>query len=153
MKEQKDLIKKINQRLGYRLQLKEISWPTRVTINRPFTVSMKWSNVGVAPCYPGGYVALTLKDNKGGIVAVLVDETFNIRALDIGPAGRAPIHSLKTTLYFARNMPSGLFDVFISVGKKDGTPVIALPMEKDDGRRRYKLGRLEVKRYRVASIE
>lgn len=144
LNEQADLIKKINLRLGYRLQLKEISWPTKVTLNTPFTVSMKWSNVGVAPCYPGGYVAITLKDSKGGIVAVLVDGTFNVRSLAVGPPGEPPIHNLTSTFAFARNTPSGLFDLFVSVGNKDGTPVIAIPMEKDDSRHRYHFGKIEL---------
>ena len=76
----------INRRLGYRLQLREISWPARVAIGKPFTVEATWANAGVAPCYPGGFVALTLKDDKGGMVAVLVDEGFDVR--DLSPARR-----------------------------------------------------------------
>ena len=35
-------------------------------------------------------------------------------------------------------------DPFISVGKPDGTPVIALPLAGDDGKRRYRIGTIEV---------
>ena len=47
-------------------------------------------NAGVAPCYPGGFPAVTLKDSKGGIVAVLVDENFDLRGLKPGPSDPDP---------------------------------------------------------------
>ena len=81
LEENKAVIDRINRRLGYRIQLLEMSWPRNVTIGRPFTVQGRWANAGVAPCYPGGFPALTLKDSKGGIVAVLVDEGFDLRGL------------------------------------------------------------------------
>jgi len=34
----------------------------------------------------------------------------------------------------------GVYDVYISVGTRTGTPQIALPLASDDGHRRYKLG-------------
>jgi hypothetical protein len=45
---------------------------------------------------------------------------------------------------FPENMPKGAFDVFISVGMIDGTPKIALPLEGNDGHRRYKVGGITV---------
>jgi hypothetical protein len=145
LREQADLIKKINLRLGYRLQLKEISWPMKVALNTPFIVSMKLANAGVAPCYPGGSVVLTLKDAKGGIVAVLVDQTFNVRSLDVGPPDKPPIRDLTSTFTLPRNAPAGIFDLFVSVGTQDGTPVIALPLKKDDNHHRYQIGKIEIK--------
>jgi hypothetical protein len=145
MTEQAELIQKINRRLGYRLQLKEISWPAETTINAAFTVSMKWGNAGVAPCYPGGYVALTLKDQEGGIVSVFVDQSQNVETWDVGPVDHTPVRNLNMACAFARNMKPGLFDVFVSVGQRDGTPKIALPLTEDDGHKRYKLGSIKVK--------
>jgi hypothetical protein len=34
--------------------------------------------------------------------------------------------------------------VFVSVGKWDGTPQIALPLAGEDGQRRYKLGQIRL---------
>jgi hypothetical protein len=90
-------------------------------------------------------LALALEDAKAGIVAVLVDESFDVRSLKVGPADGPPVHQVTTTFDFARNMNAGAFDVYVSVGLRDGTPVIALPLEDGDGQRRYKLGRIEVK--------
>jgi hypothetical protein len=38
----------------------------------------------------------------------------------------------------------GTNDVFISVGLRDGTPRIALPLSGDDGQRRYRLGEIRL---------
>jgi hypothetical protein len=45
---------------------------------------------------------------------------------------------------FAPTTRPGTYDVFISVGTRDGTPTIALPLEDDDGQRRYRIGRIEL---------
>ncbi len=101
-------------------------------------------NVGVAPCYPGGFVAFTLKDGQGGIVAVFTNEAFAVKSLPVAAPGEAPARKTASEHGFALNMPQGIFDVFVSVGQRDGTPVVALPLPDEDGRRRYRLGRIEV---------
>ena len=145
LEENKAVIDRINRRLGYRIQLLEMSWPGNVTIGRPFTVQSRWANAGVAPCYPGGFPALTLKDPKGGIVAVLVDEGFDLRGLKPTPSDPA----LATVTERGVQLTAGLvapatrpgdYEVFVSVGLRDGTPRIALPLPGDDGQRRYRLG-------------
>ena len=109
----------------------------------------------VAPCYGGGFFALTLKDDKGGIVSVHSDETFDLRSLEVGPPGQAPEKKLTTkgTIAFrhvdpcgrfAPPTPPGTYDVFVSVGQRDGLPRLALPLPGDDGHRRYKVGQLRV---------
>ncbi len=144
LEEQRSLIEKINQRLGYRLELREAGWPEKVPVDATLTIKMKWANVGVAPCYPGGHVALTLKDAKDGIVAVLVDPGFDVRHLETGPAGAAPEKTEVWTTGLAENLNPGTYKVFASVGQLDGTPQIALPLEGDDGHRRYPLGTIEI---------
>lgn len=146
--ENRDLIDRINRRMGYRLQLREISWPREVTIGEPFAVSSTWANAGVAPCYPGGYMALTLKDEKGGLVAVLSDETLDMRSLKNGPPDAVPTQAHASTFragLFAPVTKPGRYAVYVSVGRRDGTPQIALPLPGDDGQRRYKLGTITLK--------
>ena len=41
---------------------------------------------------------------------------------------------------FAPTTKPGTYDVFISVGSRDGTPTIALPLKDGDGQRRYRIG-------------
>ncbi|MBN1441788.1 MAG: DUF4832 domain-containing protein [Planctomycetes bacterium] len=142
--EQRDLIDRINRRLGYRLQLREIRWPARIARDERFTVAMEWRNAGVAPCYPGGHPAITLKDDKGGIVAVFVDERSDMRALEVGPPDAAPTATFAAEHGCARNQPAGRFGVFVSVGDRLGTPRIGLPLAGGDGHRRYRIGEIEV---------
>ncbi len=147
LEENRDLIDRINLRLGYRLQLREISWPEKVKIGDWFKVSSNWANAGVAPCYPGGYMTLTLKDEKGGIVSVLADDSFDMRSLQVAAAGKAPVKTHQSKFRVGVIAPTtkpGAYDVYVSVGKRDGTPAIALPLKDDDGHRRYKLGKIEL---------
>lgn len=144
----KDTIRKINLRLGYRLQLREIELPKAAEIGNPFEVRTLWANAGVAPCYPGGFMTLTLKDEKGGLVAVLSDETFDVRSLETGPEDAIPTQehtSSFTAGFIAPTTKPGTYDVYVSVGRRDGTPVIALPLPNDDGQRRYHIGKMTLK--------
>lgn len=143
--ENRSLVDRINQRLGYRLQLREVSWPREVIIGEPFAVRSLWANAGVAPCYPGGFMALTLKDAQEGIVAVLVDEGFDVRQLQPGPAEDIPTRERKAEFTAGLIAPAtlpGEYALYLSVGQRDGTPRLALPLAADDGQCRYKLGQM-----------
>ncbi|MGA2984680.1 MAG: DUF4832 domain-containing protein [Terriglobia bacterium] len=148
LNENRSVIDRINLRMGYRLQLREMSWPREVVIGQSFKVRNIWANAGVAPCYPGGYVTLTLKDDKGGIVSVLADEQFNVRDLAPGPANAAPTRTNECEFAIGRIAPvtkPGEYTVFVSVGQRDGTPRIALPLADDDGQHRYRLGAITLR--------
>jgi hypothetical protein len=147
--ENRTLIDQINRRMGYRLQLREISWPREVIIGQPFAVRSVWANAGVAPCYPGGFVALTLKDSKDGIVAVLVDESFDLRQLRPGPADQLPVVERKAEFVAGRVAPvtlPGDYALYVSAGQRDGTPRLALPLPGEDGQHRYKLGQVALRK-------
>jgi hypothetical protein len=168
--ENREMIDKINQRMGYRLMPVSVTWPKSVPIataqeayttgvsdvsghsdtNKSFKVQWSWINKGVAPCYPGGFPCLTLKDPKGGIVSVLTDESLDMRSLKVGPPGEAPVttHESSFTIgLFAPTTKPGSYDLFISVGTRDGTPQIALPLAADDGQHRYRLGTVTLEDY------
>ena len=155
----RDLINRVNLRLGYRLQLLEASWPAEVTAAGPMAIGYRWRNAGVAPCLPGGHPTITFKDLKGGIAGVFVDEDFSVRELPVGPPEHANIISRKELgpkteendkplltymLPPAHILKPGTYDVYISVGTPTGEPVIALPLPIDDGHRRYRLGLIKV---------
>ncbi len=180
--ENREFIEKINLRLGYRIQLREINYPAKVEIGQHFNVKWTWANSGVAPLYQGGFPALTLKDKKGGIVSLMVDSRFNLRELETGSSNLVPeknrisnFHvgflnpkeffndfTLKmeqrpgSEFYAAPVIPAtkpGVYDLFVSVGREDGTPVIALPLKNDDGQHRYKIGKLKVEKPSVPGTE
>jgi hypothetical protein len=154
--EHSEAIQNVNRRLGYRLQLRKISFPTSVGITEEFTVKTAWSNAGVAPCYPGGYLSLTLKNDNGGIVAVMTDPTFNVRQLNPGPNGNIPVTNHTSTMvanratklklgdHFLPKQTTNTYDVYVSVGKLDGTPKIELPLDHGDGHMRYRVGKIKL---------
>jgi rhamnogalacturonyl hydrolase YesR len=166
LEENRVIINAINQRLGYRIMPVELSWPATVPIataqqaytaygdvtkhadpGKSFKVRWSWANKGVAPCYPGGFPALTLKDQKGGIVSVLVDEKFNMRDLKIGEPGKAPVTAHESEFITGLIAPTtrpGNYDLYLSIGARDGTPKIAMPLEGDDGQRRYRMGSIQL---------
>ena len=149
------MIDKINLRMGYRIHLNDITWPQKVHAGEAFSIQSDWSNVGVAPCYKGGFPCFTIKDEKGGIVTVLVDEQFDIKKLQTAEIGKSPSKKLSaeftigsqfkdTIKTFARNVQSGIFELYVSLGNADGTPVYELPYSGNDGFKRYEMGQIEV---------
>ena len=149
--ENRDAIDRINRRLGYRFQLREATWPDVVYVGpdmgeRPFEVRWTWANAGVAPCYADAFPCLTVKDAKGGILAVLADDAFNLRELKVGAPGAAPavarVFPCLLGRWGAPTFRYGELDVYVSVGKADGTPVYELPLPDGDGHRRYRLGKV-----------
>jgi len=158
LKDNADLVNRINMRLGYRLLLLEASWPAEVDAGGTMAVGYSWRNDGVAPCLPGGHPSITLKDKNGGIAGVFVDEDFNVRELPTGAPGKAKPISRRVLEGFPQEdkalatftlppkhiLKPGVYDVFVSVGTPTGEPVIALPLPDDDGHRRYRLGTIIV---------
>ncbi|KPK62313.1 MAG: hypothetical protein AMK73_06290 [Planctomycetes bacterium SM23_32] len=142
--ENEELVRRINRRLGYRLQLIVASWPDRVRAGAPLRVRCRWRNAGVAPCLPGGRPAVTLKNAAGGIVAVLVDEAFDVRSLPVGPPGQAGTVDRECEQALPADLAPGTYGVYVSVGTPTGTPRIALPMEEGDSEGRYRLGEVNV---------
>ena len=155
LEENRETIERINRRMGYRLRMDSAVWPRRIARGEKFAVRSEWSNAGVAPCYAGGHPCFTLKDDKGGIVSVLVADDFDVKNLKVGPSGQAPKSMLESSFRIApryedkagtffRTCRPGIYDLYVSAGRKDGTPVYALPYDGDDGNRRYRLGRIEI---------
>lgn len=170
--ENQDVVKKINLRLGYRLELRKVEYPPRVKVGEKCSIAATWANVGVAPCYEGGWVTWTLCDEAGNIVWVCSDESWNVKELPAAPSGKAverthvsechwgirtPIPQINDGVftYTQDHGPAGLdgdvptlrpgkYRLFVSVGKRDGTPRIALPLKPSDGQRRYEIGTLVV---------
>ena len=150
--ENRDIIDRINRRMGYRIQLSEVRWPQTVRKGQPFRLCASWRNAGVAPCYPGGHPCFTLKNEKGGIVSVLVDAGLDVRNLPVaGPEETAPACERDTSFIVARPMENsfgtftrsckpGHYQIYFSVGTLDGTPTLQLPYEGDDGQKRYLMG-------------
>ncbi|MBD3185104.1 DUF4832 domain-containing protein [Candidatus Poribacteria bacterium] len=144
LNENEELVQQINMRLGYRIQLLKALWPAKIKDREPFKFSAQWRNAGVAPCYNGGYPAVTFKDSKGGIVGLFVDQDFNISFLPVGPRDQTESKAQSKSFLLPFQLNPGQYDVYISVGNITGTPKIALPLPNNDGERRYKLGVINI---------
>jgi hypothetical protein len=144
LEEQRDLIDKINTRLGYRIELREAAWSSPVPLDATLSLRVRIANVGVAPCYPGGTPAFTLKDEHDGIVAVCVHPTLNVRGLQVSEPGKAIEREVAWRTFFQNPVKPGTYTIYFSIGMSDGTPTITLPLGNEDGHRRYPLGPIEI---------
>lgn len=143
-----DLLERINRRLGYRVRPTRVSWPTEAPVEGGWTVETTWQNDGVAPCYPGGHPAVTLK-RDGGIVAVSVAESFDVGDLSVdagveiarGERERDPeSRTCEIPVGLPATLDPGTYDLCVSVGTSIGTPRIEMPLEDAQRNRRYRLG-------------
>jgi hypothetical protein len=146
LEKNRQLVDRITVRMGYRLQLLEAAMPEKAPAAGSMVLSHRWRNNGVAPCYPGGFVAFTLKDKRDGIAGVFVDEGFDVRTLAVGAPDQAEPVSREVTFRLppASILKPGSYRVFVSVGSRIGTPAIALPLAGDEGQKRYFLGNIEI---------
>lgn len=152
-KENRETVNRINQKLGYRIHIADIWMPAVVVFNQSFLFKVRLSNTAVAPCYPGGYICLTLKDSADNIIAVLVNEKFSIKQL-IAAGNAAPVYEEVECRFTLRKVvngltapakvPQGNAKAFISVGTRDGAPVIELPLDKKDNNKRYFIGNIKL---------
>ena len=90
LKANKELIDRINLRLGYRLQLLEASWPAEVSADfddaRGLSLAQRWGSAVPARRTPRRYAE---RPTAGGIAAVFADEEFDMRALPVGRPGKS----------------------------------------------------------------
>ena len=160
----------VNRRIGYRLMPLFVSFPDKAALGEPVEIVSEWVNKGVAPCLPGGFVAWSLVDEKGNVCWSFTDESFDVRALEPaledGPRpvrrvsrGRfghvAPIPQWndkvlaglrangRVTETSFNMLAPGDYTLCVSVGSRQGTPNIALPLT-DVKDRRYPIGRITV---------
>lgn len=139
---------RINRRLGYRIRPVRIDYPAEIEPGKPFSFRTVIGNAGVAPCYPGGFPAFTLKDKKGGIAAVFTDEAHDVRTLAVGRENRLPETEWRSEFRLPERgvqLPAGEYALYFSVGSRIGTPLLALPLANSDGNRRYYVGKVSVK--------
>ena len=160
----------VNRRIGYRLMPISVSFPDEVKLGEPVEIAAEWVNKGVAPCLPGGFVSWSLVDAEGNVCWSFTDEEFDVRTLAptlekepqpvrILSRGRfgckAPIppwndavladlrqHGRVTETVFDMLRP-GEYTLCVSVGTRQGTPKIALPLAAGMSRR-SPLGKVKV---------
>ena len=150
--ENRAAVEAANLRLGYRLQARRIVYPACIKADpekaEPFKVTFAFANAGVAPCYRSVFPCLTLKTAADGIATVLADGDFDLSRLPVAAPGKAEAAEHTAAFTVGRwqrpVLPPGEYEVFLSVGEADGTPVCELPLPCGDGARRYRIGGIKV---------
>ncbi len=139
-------IERFLRRLGYRLVLRELRHPERAKPGGPLVLTMKWQNVGSAPCYRPYRLAYRLTDMFGktlvgnvtvdkwmpGEVETLTEE-FIKNPPDLPPG---PVVEVTDRVTVPKEMPAGVYRLDIAVlGEQTHEPVIRLGIKgrEDDG--------------------
>jgi len=159
-------------RMGYRFELRKVDYPETVKVSEPVTIMSTWVNVGVAPQYANAALTWNLVNDKGVVCWSVTDPKFGFRSLEPKWDGvEKPIEvSSPCTFGFTTAVPNngndailnwciqnnrnnpgekvellkpGAYTLAVSVGRKDGKPEIALPLEGGDGRM-YPIGKITV---------
>ena len=98
-------------RLGYRLELRRVEYPEVVKVDEPVVVKSTWVNVGVAPQYGNATLTWNLLNDKDVVLDWFVKHKRNL------PGEKVEL------------LKPGIYTLAVSVGRKDGKPEIALPLE------------------------
>jgi len=142
------------RRLGYRLVLNEARYPSQ--IDGTFTVTMRWRNVGSAPCYRPYRVAFRLTGATGvartlcGQTTVdrwlpgsvqLFTEAFFKEVPDLPPG---PVCEAAEKLKVPADLPAGDYTLSLAIVDETRTPVVRLAIKGRDADGWYPLGRIQV---------
>ena len=160
----------VNRRLGYRFVLRSATFPNEVIPDEPVVIESTWVNSGVAAYLRGATLCWSLLDAQGNVCWSATDNAFDFKRLEPTLGGKEhPLvvrsrvrfgHTVKNPdpdncLIWARDtgrdpgavnvmLPSGVYTLCVSVGTRQGTPEIALPLAGAKGRR-YPLGLVTVR--------
>jgi len=137
-------VRRMNLRLGYRLNLTEVSWPLAVRHADGLIVRATWRNAGVAPCLPGGHPTWTLCNERGDRCAVMCDEGFDVRTLPPAAPGSDAVETRERRFPLPPLLAPGQYTLFVSVGDVAGATCLTLPLDGDNGRHGYPVGQVRV---------
>jgi len=151
-------IERFLRRLGYRFVLNELKHPAQVWAGGKLELSMKWQNVGSAPCYMPYRVAYRLS-NDSGFSKVIVSKTTVNRWLpgsiemftpeffkmpnDL-PSGE--VNDVVGAVALPANLPAGPHTLSIAIVDASSTPIVRLGIKRraDDGW--YPISKVQVAR-------
>jgi len=168
----REQIERINRILGYRFELREVLYLDEVKIGEKFEIGSTWVNVGVAPKTKSATLAWSLLNPDGTVAWCVTDNSFDFKSLEPKLKGVEKPRNVATPCRFGyskripvpdncvvwarkaeRKFPDtfsplkpGVYTLAVSVGSRQGTPEIALPLGGQVGAtRRYAIGRVHVR--------
>jgi len=140
----KELVDAINLRLGYRFQVTSFRCPLKIEKGETVAVGIKIRNAGVAPCYKGGYIAVSVLNKKGKTICSIVDTTTNVKTLmPAENAGRAREQAVSVSLNLPGDITPGNYRIALSIGDKKGNPVYRLPYDNEI-QKRYIMNEIKI---------
>ena len=149
-------IERFLRRLGYRLVLKELKHPAQVRVGGKLELSMKWQNVGSAPCYSKPYrvayrisnanadcrltSATTVNHWLPGSIEMFTPEFFKMPK-DLPPG---EINAVAESDFVSADLPVGQYTLSLAVVDSFHNPVLRLGIKgrADDGW--YPLSKIQV---------
>ena len=164
-------IDQINKIIGYRFELREVTYPKEVKVGEKVEIGSTWVNVGVASKTKSAALAWSLLNPDGTVAWCVTDNTFDFKSLEPKLKGVEKPRKVATPCRFGyskripepdncvvwaraagRKFPDtfaplkpGTYTLAVSVGSWQGTPEIALPLDGQIGTtRRYEIGRIHV---------
>ena len=134
-------IERFLRRLGYRFVLKELKHPSQVRPGSKLELSMKWQNVGSAPCYKPHHVAFRLTNEHGfaktfisavtvnrwlpGSIELFTEEFFK----EPGDLPPGEIDCISDAVALPADMPTGEYMLSVAVVNGSSDPVIKLAIK------------------------
>ena len=131
-------IERFLRRLGYRLVLKELKYSARVRVGGKLELSMKWQNVGSAPCYKPYRVAYRFSNANGfskvivskitvnhwlpGSIEMFTPDFFKMPK-DL-PSG--DVNDVVDAVALPADLPAGPFTLSIAIVDESSSPVVRL---------------------------
>lgn len=161
-------------RIGYRFELRKVTYPDVVRLGEPVEIGSTWVNVGVARRYRGAFLTWTLLDAQGRVAWSVTDESYDFAAAlpkidgverpatlktsaTFGYPGRIPQFNDGVLLYMQAHdvngygkcdaiptLEPGRYTLAVSLGDAAGVPTLNLPLPNGKDRL-YPIGPIEVR--------
>jgi hypothetical protein len=131
-------VERFLRKLGYRLVVREFSYPATVTRGEKAAIAMTWENVGVAPPYRDYLLAfhLTGADGKSSVTTT----AMSIKGMLPGK------RDMQKTLAFAPALSAGRYNLAVGVvDPQSDQPAVRLAIEGRGEAGWYGMGQIEVK--------
>jgi hypothetical protein len=149
-------VERFLRRLGYRFVLKELRHHAKIKAGEKFGLTMKWQNVGSAPCYRPYYLSYRLDYGKGtewgfdgdmkvnhwlpGSFEMFTPEFFKMPQ-DLPPG---EINAVADSIDIPADLPVGQYTLSIAVVDSLMSPVLRLGIKGRSAHGWYPLSKIQV---------